>query len=237
MLMITTWWWGSKFPIEDVNKLAAGVKRHIKQPYRFACINDKGFPAFSDDVHHSWPIPDTHLTKVKGCFARLRMFDLGWQRSYPFHEMYQEMIGAIPDKLVNIDLDTVITGSLDVLFDRPEPLVIMQGANTANPCPMNGALMMLRPGAHPEVWNDFSLDKAAKVPFHKFPDDQGWIWHKVPNAKGWTCGPMHGVYVYQKRGWPVETVHLPQGARLVTFINRDPSQLMHLDWVKEHWHA
>lgn len=229
-LMITTWWWGNKFSIDYVNRLAAGVKRNLKMPYRFACIHDKGFPGFSDDVHHSWPLADEMLTRQKGCFARLRMFDPVWQKAYPCHEMY----GNFADHIINIDLDTIITGSLDDLFDRPEPFVIMQGGNSINPCPYNGALMMLQPGINSEVWKDFSLAAANKVPFHSFPDDQGWIWHKVPDAAGWKCGSEHGIYVFQKRGWPGSTV-LPNGARLVTFINNDPAKLMHLDWVKEHW--
>jgi hypothetical protein len=229
MIIVTTWWWGEKFSVDSVNKLAAGIKRHLKQPYRFACVHDKGFPEFCEHVDHSWPLPDEHLTKVKGCFARLRMFDPVWQRAYPFHG------SSPPDRLVNIDLDTVVISELDILFDRHEPLVMMQGANVVNPCPMNGALMMLKPEANPEIWRDFSLKAASKVPFYSFPDDQGWIWHKVPDAAGWKCGPETGVYVYQKRGWPMGTEQLPSNAKLVTFINNDPSKLLHLDWVRENW--
>lgn len=224
-LMVTTWWWGDKFSVDYVNKLAAGIKRHLTIPYEFACIHDKDSPNFSNDVDYSWPIPDVNLTKVKGCFARLRMFDPAWQKE----------ILMFADTIVNIDLDTIITGSLDQAFNRPEQFVIMQGANASNPCPMNGALMLLRKGAHSEVWSDFSLEKAAKAQFFSFPDDQGWIWHKVPDAAGWKVGHEHGIYVYQKRGWPVGTVYLPDNAKLVTFINRDPSQMMHLDWVRDNW--
>lgn len=232
MIVITTWWWGNKFPIDHVNKLAAGIKRHLNMPYRFACIHDKGFPDFSEDVHHSWPILDEKLTRFKGCFARLRIFDPAWQQMYPCHEMYADK----PDRLVLIDLDTVITGTLDPLFDRPEPFVIMQGGNSSNPCPYGGALQMLRPGAHPEVWQDFSLEAAAKTKFFKFPDDQGWIWHKIPVAAGWKVGSEHGVYVWKKPGWPLMLDDdLPRGARLVTFINNDPAKLIQLSWVKEHW--
>lgn len=232
MLVITTWWWGRKFGIEHINRLAAGIKRNLKQPYRFACIHDKGFPDFSPDVHQSWPIADETLTRYKGCLARLRMFDATWQKAYPCHSMYQEPA----DRIVCIDLDTVITGAIDPLFDRPEPFVIMQGANAVNPCPMNGALMMLRPGAHQEVWSDFSNEAINKIKFHEFPDDQGWIWHKVPDAAGWKTGSEHGVYVYRKPGWPMMLDdELPRGAKLVTFINNDPSKLTQLSWVKENW--
>lgn len=210
MLTVGTWIWGDKFSQGHVDKLREGVSRHLKQPYQWRVFRPEQ--------------RDAHLTKVPGCFCRLRMFDPDWQAK-----------NGIEDRLVNIDLDTVITGQLDPLFDRAEPFVIMQGANTVNPCPMNGALMMLRAGEHAEVWEDFSYDAARKIPFHSFPDDQGWIWEKIPDAAGWKCGPEHGVYVYQKRGWPMGANKFPKDARLVTFINRDPSQLMHLDWVRENW--
>lgn len=236
MILITTFWWGDKFSVDDVNRLAAGLKRHIKQPYRFACINDKGFPPFSKNVHHSWPIIDEELTKVKGCFARLRMFDPVWQQNYPGYKMYSELYGDKTelDRIVNIDLDTIITDELDPLFDRPEPLVIMKGANKVNPCPFNGALIMLTPGAHPEVWHDFTMEAASSIPRHEFPDDQGWLWYKVPGAAGWNVGAEHGVYVWQKRGWP-SGEELPEGACLVTFVNKGPRDIAHLPWVKEHW--
>ncbi len=146
MLTICTWFWGDKYSLDDVAKLAAGVRRHLKQPYRFACIHDKGFPALSDDVHCSWPIPDEHLIKVDGCFARLRMFDPIWQKAYPMHPMYGE---PASDRIVCIDLDAVITGQLDDIFNRHEHFVILQGANSSNPCPYNGSIFMLHTGAHP----------------------------------------------------------------------------------------
>ena len=212
MLTVSTWIWGDKFSKDHVERLREGIKRHLKQPYHWRVFHPE--------------VRDMHLTKIPGCFARLRMFDPEWQKR-----------NGIEDRLVNFDLDTVVTGELDHLFDRPEPFVIMQGANTVNPCPMNGALMMLKAGAHPEVWNDFSLEAARQIPFHSFPDDQGWIWHKLPEAAGWKCGPESGVYVYQKRGWPPGTKRLPAGARLVTFINNDPSKMMDLEWVWQNWKA
>ncbi len=240
MLTIATWLWGSKFNPDDVARLVSGINRHLRRRHRIACVTDD--PSKVPQGCEAWLIPDAdrHLLTVKGCFARLRMFDPVWQASHD--------VGA-GDRIVCIDLDTVVTGPLDPLFDRPEPFVIMQGANAANPCPFNGALQMLRAGYRPDVWTDFSLEAAAKVPFHSFPDDQGWLHHKMPDAAGWKVGAEHGVYVYAKPGWPMiefddisqkDVVHkfsggLPAGARLVTFINKHPSEFKHLDWVHEHW--
>ncbi len=223
MLTISTWLWGDKFGLDDVARLFSAVRRNLKQPARFIAITEK--PISLDGVENI-PIIDLHLTKIKGCYARLRQFDPEWQ-------LYHD----ISDRLVLIDLDTVITGPLDPLFDRPESFVIIQKGNAWNPCPFNGALQMLRPGSHPEVWRDFSVDAAAKVPFYEFPDDQGWIWHKLPNAAGWVCGKDSGAYVFRKPGWPENNGdQLPEGARLVTFSGwRNPRVFQNLDWVGDNW--
>jgi hypothetical protein len=138
---------------------------------------------------------------------------------------------------VCIDLDTVITGPLDGLFDRPENFIILQGANASNPCPFNGSLMMLRAGARPDVWRDFSLKAAGSVPFFEFPDDQGWLWHKIPDAAGWKAGSESGVYAFQKPGWPKDD-RLPADAKIVAFPGwRDPSKFANEPWVRQHWAA
>lgn len=214
-VIITTWLWGDKFAANDVAKLERGLRRHLKTPFRFFVVQ-------GDDI---W---DRELTEIKGCFARLRMFDPKWQKAQ----------GINPgDRIVNIDLDMVVTGNLDPLFDRQESFVITQGGNAVNPCPYNGCLQMLRAGEHSEVWSDFSLEAASKVPFYSFPDDQGWLAAKLPNAAGWKIGPESGVYIYQKPGWPggKSNTELPQDAKLVTFINKHPSDVGHLEWVKEKW--
>lgn len=225
MLNVVTWLWGDKYNTDDVVKLRAGVSRHLSQPHKFMLVTDSlnrvpyGCSALE--------IPNLELTKIPGCYARLVMFSPQWQRKLWLAE---------GDKIVCMDLDTVITGPLDPLFDRPEPFVILHGGNFANPCKFGGALMMLRPGAHPEIWSDFSVEAASKVPFYQFPDDQGWIWHKVPDAAGWQVGkPTVGVYVFRKPGWS-NNDELPKDARLVTFNGwRSPQKFNHLSWVKEHW--
>jgi uncharacterized protein YbdZ (MbtH family) len=131
----------------------------------------------------------------------------------------------------------VVTGLLDPLFDRPEPFLIWQGANQSNPNPYNGSVMMLRKGAHPEVWRDLTPAAVEAIERHEFPDDQGWLWHKLPGAAGWPVGEDSGIWAFGKRGWPADN-RLPAAARIVAFPGkRDPAQITHLDWVKEHWTA
>lgn len=224
-LIITTWLWGSKYGVSDVAKLAAGVRRNLKEPYRFLCLTDDMGRELIEGVDYR-PIPDLELTKVAGCFARLRMFDPYWQ-------FIREIKRG--DRIVCMDLDSVVTGDLGPVFDRSEPFVILHGANAKNPCPYNGSLWLLRAGYRPDVWETFSVDAARVAPFYSFPDDQGWMANKIPDAAGWKAGAESGVFAFQKPGWPKGEA-LPSGARLVVFPGwRDPSKFTHLDWVSRHW--
>jgi hypothetical protein len=228
-LAICTWLWGDKYDRSHVERLAAGVRRHLKQAHRFLCLTERERVVTFGDGIERHAIKDPGLTQFKGCFARLRLFDPGWQRNRGF---------APGDRVVNLDLDVVLTGGLDVLFDRPEPLVVLQGANAANPCPYNCSVFMFRAGAHSELWSDFSLNRLVDIPTYEFPDDQGWLWLRAPHAAVWPVGAPSGIYAFQKPGWPPNSVALPADARMVAFIGwRKPDAFGHLPWLKEHWRA
>lgn len=209
-LIITTWRWGDKYAGHYVERLARGVARNLDQDYRFIVCQ---------------PTPeDEDLTKIPGCFARLRTFDPDWQIAHGIRK---------GDLIACLDLDMVVTGSLDPLFANAGDFAILQGVNAVNPCPYNGSFWTLRAGYRPDVWGDFSLAAASKVPWYVFPDDQSWMAHKLPGAGRY--GPWDGVYGFQKPGWPPGT-NLPVNARLVAFFGkRDPVQFQSLSWVKEHW--
>lgn len=222
-LNILTFWWGDKYPLAYVERLACGLARHMHQPYRFVCVHGRGLqpPAGVEGVR----LADPGLCTMRGCFARLRTFSPEWQ----------QQIGIAPgERIVWLDLDIIITGSLDELFDRDEDFVILQGANRFNPCPHNGSVIMLRAGAHAEVWDTFSPEAARNVPFFEFPDDQGWLWHCLPDAAGWQVGES-GIYAFQKPAWPRDD-RLPPNARIVAFPgHRDPSHYLQREWVQQHW--
>ena len=224
MLAVSTWWWGDKYTLDDLYKLCAGVARHLKQPHRFLVMTEREREWTPPEGIERHAIKDPELLDHPGCFVRLRMFDYGWQQNR-----------RIDDRLVCLDLDMVITGQLDRFFDRPESLVLLRGGNSVNPCPFNGSVIMLRPGHHGDIWTDFSLEAAARVPYYKFPDDQAWLAHKVPNAASWACGRKSGIYAFKKPGWPWDD-QLPANASIVAFPGaRSPKDFMHLKWVKDNW--
>lgn len=208
--VVATWCWGSKYGPEYLQRLFAGVSRNLSgdfKPFVFS------------------PAPeDEHLTQIPGCFARLRMFDPEWQAKAELQ---------YGDRVLVLDLDLIITGPLDHLFEGDDPFKILQGVNSANPCPYNGSVWRFDVGYRPDVWTDFSLEAAKAVPYYEFPDDQAWFAHKLPDAGAF--GPETGVYAMHKPGWPRGEA-LPRNACIVAFPGwRDPSGYTHLDWVQRHW--
>ncbi len=225
-LTICTFLWGEKYGFEDVQKLRAGLRRHLQTEHRFLCLTDRDrYIDFPSNIE-GHAIDDPELLNAKGCFARLRLFDTDWQRRK-----------NIKGKILSLDLDVVITGKLDRIFDRDESFVILSGANAINPCPYNGSVFMVEAGTHANLWTEFSLDKAQTIKYYDFPDDQGWFWHMIPNAATWAAGMSSGIYAFQKPGWPRSFNHaLPPDAKMVVFPGwRSPRQFAHLPWIRDNW--
>ncbi len=225
-LAIITWLWGSKYGGEYVERLQRGLKRHIKQPFRFLMMTERERQISAINGIERHAIKDAYLTRFEGCFARLRMFDPGWQKA-------RELEGYT---IVNLDLDVVITGSLDKLFRRTEAIVLLKGANSVNPCPFNNSVFLFQAGAHPELWSEFSLERMSRIKYHGFPDDQGWFWDRIPDAAAWQVGSSSGIYAFGKPGWSLGSQELPADAKIVAFPGwRDPAKFANLKWVRENW--
>lgn len=219
---MVAWKWGAKYAPKYVERLKAGVNRNIKMPHRFVCITDDPTGLTCE----TWPLPTPDLIKVRdGCYSRLIMFSQDWQARNNI------------DRLVCLDLDVVVTGSLDALFSRLEHFVILHGGHF-NPCPFNGSVMLIDRGARPEIWSRFTVKEAEAVSMADGTwrgSDQTWISHVAPDAAGWTH--LDGVYAFRKPGWMTGD-DLPADARIVAFPGKkDPSQLLHRPWIRKHWLA
>jgi len=225
MLSVVTFLWGTKYHPGYVDRLGEGLLRHMNMPYRFVVVTERP-QTFGPTMSYQVRLQDIELTRIKGCFARLRLFDPTFQRK----------LGCLPgDRILVLDLDLILTGKLAPLIERPEPFVILQGVNNPkHPCLYTGTIWLTTAGYRPDVWSDFSLEAAEKLPRYAFPDDQGWMHHKLPNAGAYT--DQDGVWAFRKGPWPEGCLGLPEGARVVAFPgSRDPAQFVHLPWVRKEW--
>lgn len=158
------------------------IRRNLSMKHRLACVTTETDlppnveridpPGEFEDVQPKWG------PRKPNCFRRLVMFRRDAARTFG-------------KRFVSMDLDVVIGGQLDPLFDRPEDLVLFKG--TAPERPYNGSLALIRAGCRPEVYEDFGQAgaDASGEAFHG--SDQAWLAHKLgPNETVWT--EADGVY-------------------------------------------
>lgn len=227
MISVVTFKWSTpgyraKFTAEHVRTLQRMVARHYPDPHRFVCFTDDA-TGIEDIALSLWDdyasVPNPTGGGRPSCYRRLKLFD----------PSMSEIIGP---RFVMLDLDTVITGDLRPLWNRPEDVVMWK--SPSNEWPYNGAMFMANTGARPKVWTDFDPVESPKLTTAAGfrGSDQAWLSYALgPNEAVWT--QADGVVYYGKMMRPRE--RLPKGSRIVfTTGGTAPWTLKH-QWVREHY--
>lgn len=242
MVTVVSWLWSDlnfkhhdrfRYTPEHVVRLQRSVTKHLSMPHRFICITDRPQSAFPSGVEVV-PIWDD-LACYGGCYRRLKAFS-------------SDMGDVLGERFVSMDLDCVVTGSLDPLFDRPEDFVIW--ADPSPRQPYCGSMFMMNAGARREVWEKFDKGNAdlTKRNFGYIGTDQAWISSMCKGEATWSR--KDGVYsIFHFRQGKFGTIEnmarrgiqreLPDDARVVFFHGKqDPSmEKVHsvLPWIADHW--
>lgn len=221
--------WNSffRYGADHVNRLRNMVRRNLGLEHEFVCITDD--PTGIDPDIRIVPLWDD-LKEMGGCYRRLRAFA-------------PDMEDLIGPRFVWMDVDCVVTGSLDPLFAREEDFVIWSNGNRKTPyC---GSMVMMTAGARKEVWEDFDREAspARTRELGYIGTDQAWISARLPGEAVWTPGDgvlsrYHvGIRMHKER--PMIRPYLPDSARVVFFHGPiDPSQpalQRKHRWIVEHW--
>jgi hypothetical protein len=190
MLRVMTWFWQqpegrATYTADHVNIWAAMVRRHLTIPHRLAVVTD--VPGDYGDLEVIEPPRDFEDVRIPTwgpsfpqCLRRLAMFapDAG------------ERFG---ERFVSMDMDCVVSGNLDVLFDTNVDFKIYAGTSSARP--YNGSMVMMTAGARPQVYTEFSPEGAVEAGKQFVGSDQAWISYCL----GWgeqTWGADDGVLWY-----------------------------------------
>jgi len=229
MLTVMTWLWTQPGGRTDytagmVNTWAAMVRRHLILPHRIACVTDipDGIdpsiaiiapPRDFEDVR----IPTWGSEKPQ-CLRRVAMFA-------------PDAAARFGDRFVSMDMDCVIAGSLDPLFERREDIVLYQSppGSLWDGRPYNGSMLMMTAGARPKVFNTFSERGAIEAGKRFRGSDQAWISH-VLGAGEAVWNEADGVVWWGR--W-----HPTQNPRLCFFPGYPkPWDLLDdNDWVAQHY--
>lgn len=104
--------WGTLYPAEYVNVLYQACRAHISGDFQFVCLTNEAQGLLPEVQVH--PIPEFGLDEwhyYNGAWPKLGVFS---------HRLY-----GLEGRALFIDLDSVICGSLDEMFEVPGALVAM----------------------------------------------------------------------------------------------------------------
>jgi hypothetical protein len=228
---VLTWFWRQpggrvEYTAEHVNIWADMVDRHLSMPHRLACVTDEfdgidsrvaiiNFPnEFADIDLPTWPSSDGKPQ----CMRRLSMFRLD----------AGEIFGA---RFVCMDLDCIISGSIDHLFCRTEDIVLYASPpGSPDGRPYNGSMLLMTAGARPQVYWSFTREGATAAGRRYAGSDQAWISHVLGGGEA-TWSERDGVTWWGRfqNGVP----------GCITFFPGAPKPWQLLDkyeWANRHYH-
>jgi hypothetical protein len=243
MIDVVCWKWKaapgyrSQFTADSVNVFGRMVRRHYAGPLRLTCITDD--PAGITEMDRVLPLWDDFAAMKSphdiggrinpACYRRLKQFDA-------------QTGAAIGNRIMSLDLDVVILGNLEPVFDRPEPIVLWGDTNPTTY--YNGGMILHTAGEHAFLWDEFKADPLGSVraaqKSRQWGSDQGWISHRLGPHQA-RFGPASGVFSYRNDIRPTGGDYaraLPANARIVFFHGEtDPwdDQAQRLEWVRDNW--
>lgn len=100
------------------------------------------------------------------------------------------------ERFVSMDLDCVVFGSLDPLFDTDVDFKMYRGTNLRRP--YNGSMVMMTAGARPTVYRTLSPLALSVASQAYVGSDQAWISFILGEGEA-TWGVEDGVYAYNSR--------------------------------------
>jgi len=150
--------WGSKYGSDYVNKLHSMVRRNMTRPFRFVCFTDdtdgiapdiecKGFPALGvADFDNRAPWTLAH----------------GWLKVATFAAPLDDLVGPT----LCLDLDIVITDSLDPFFDLPGEFIVINEWDKKD-ATGNTSTYRFEAGAHGDLLEHLGADVDAARNDHR----------------------------------------------------------------------
>lgn len=193
---------GTKYGPVYVNRLASTARRQTNRDLRVVCFTDdkRGLDSGID----AQPLPVDGLS--------------GWWNKVA---LFGETLPGVTGRVLYLDLDVVITGSLDSLLDHPGSFVIMDNDYVPG---FNSSVMLFDVGAQPHVWSRFA-DREGKY----LDGDQDWMALMIPDAAVW---PDDWCVPYRLRAAEAP----PHDTKVVIFSGRPNPDEYPAPWIRDYWY-
>ncbi len=214
--------WGTRYGPPYVNRLYAGVARHTTPPFTFTCFTDNATGIRPEVRCEPLPPLDVAMpTGTKGIWPKARL----WGRR----------LGDLRGPVLFMDLDLVVTGSMDEFFAFGDSDEVILARNPSTPLEKLGQTSLFRfpVGKLLPLWERFRADPQGIADAYRF--EQRFVTREAPGGIGfWPPGWVRGFRNDCARPFPLNyflAPRLPAGTKVVIF----PGGLLPPHAIAGHW--
>ena len=200
--------WGDRYGPEFVNRLYHSILRHTKRKTRLVCFTDNPKGIDADIITTS--IPDINLPKnyIETPWRKLTM----WK--YPLLDLSGDILF--------LDLDLVITGNIDDLFDyKPGKYCVIENWTQIGKNIGNTSCFRFPSGKYSQIYEKINLHPHKIL--NNYRIEQIYISKVIPNMvfwpREWCLSFKHNIIPK----WPINFLKkpkLPKHARIVAFTGK-----------------
>jgi hypothetical protein len=234
--------WGDRYPASYVNCLWAMIRRNTTRRTKLVCYTDN--PVGIDPDVTTLPLPTLQVPA--------RASNSPWRKLAVWAADLQGVSGDV----LFIDLDVVITGDLDALFDyKPEAtFCVIENWTQMGSGIGNTSCFRFRVGAHPYIYDGMCRDPDAVVDAHR--NEQIYISRTITDKAFWPATWCVSFKHNLLPRWPLNffrSARLPAETKVVCFTGKpDPDEardgrwpapwhkriykyVRPTPWIAEHW--
>lgn len=238
--------WGTRYGADYVNILRRAVARHLLRPHRFYCCTDDARGL--DPEVGVIPFPENPGVRR------------GWPDILVKLVLLREGFGGLVGATLFLDLDVVITGPLDPLFDyQPGRFCIIHNwvhwrkkLLGRRPHVGNSSVFRFEAGQYHYAYETLLREMARAEDKAQFNTEQAFLTYAVGDVVWWPEAWVRS-YKWDCRPWfPLNwlvTPSLPQDCRILVFHGRpDPDEAIRgfrgrkphhfmrpAAWIGDHW--
>lgn len=241
---IVLWKWESvisfgdrRYTYQHVNVMHEMLLRHtasmVRAPVRVVCVTDDPggiecdtFPLWRDGGN----LLNATKSSLPSCYRRLKLYDAATQRD----------MGIEPgDRVVSLDLDSVVCGDLRHILEKEGVFVGWKLAGKFHEEVYNGSFQMFTAGTLQHIWSEFDPQTSPLQAHHAgfLGSDQSWLSMHLVGKEGSTdiAFPEFASYPLHLRVSRTFTGK----HRLVFFHGRQKpwstDALHESPWIQRHW--
>jgi len=245
--------WGAPFPAEEVNILYRGIKRNTARDVRFFCLTDNrvgldpgievlklGIEPFAEEMAEG--ARNTNARGIK--LRKISMFNPA---------LYTDLKGP----LLALDIDVVISGQIDPLFDFDPGKVCMSKPfkkNVERPTRGEGSVLRFDPKLHPFLYERMATEP-RKMASSTYGSEQSYTSQVAFEHAMLSHFPKPWVVSFKQHCRPARPFNLllapkePSDARIICFHGKPSAseaikghegtwrkRTLPAPWIKDHYY-